>query len=96
MLPGSWDDAGRISAAPVVVEGCGDERMTHLSKEETAAQILAVIQAKFERPSASEIEDILDRARQQLHSSAPALQPCPPERERFQLRILRRPDPTQT
>lgn len=30
--------------------------MTHLAKEETAAQVLAVMQARFERPSLADIE----------------------------------------
>lgn len=45
--------------------------MTHLSKEETAAQVIALIQAKFERPNLCDVEDILDRARQQARQASP-------------------------
>jgi hypothetical protein len=45
--------------------------MTNLAKEETAAQVLAVIQAKFERPQLPEILDILKRAEQQATASLP-------------------------
>jgi hypothetical protein len=38
--------------------------MTQLAEEETAAQVLAVVQARFERPTLIDIEDILDRAKQ--------------------------------
>jgi hypothetical protein len=34
--------------------------MTNLTKEETAAQILAVVQARFERPTLEDIEDVLE------------------------------------
>jgi hypothetical protein len=45
--------------------------MTHLSKEETAAHVLALIQAKFERPDRCDVEDIMDRARQQAQQAFP-------------------------
>ena len=70
--------------------------MTHLSKEETAAQVLALIQARFERPTPGEVEDILNRARQQARSSAPASDDDQLGRARSPLRILRRSDPIQT
>ena len=65
--------------------------MTHLSKEETAAQVLAVMQARFERPSLTDIEDILERAKQQARVSTPDGHPnAQPERAPTRLRIARR------
>jgi hypothetical protein len=46
--------------------------MTNLSKEEMAAQILAIVQAKFERPSLEDIEDIWERAKQCLAEAGDA------------------------
>jgi hypothetical protein len=43
--------------------------MTNLSREETAAHVLAVIQAKFERPSVDVVVDILQRAERQATAS---------------------------
>jgi hypothetical protein len=40
-------------------------RMTNLDKEQTAAQIVALVRARFERPRLSDIEDILERSKLQ-------------------------------
>lgn len=42
--------------------------MTHLAKEQTAAQIIALIQARFEHPNLSDVEDVLDRVTQQIRA----------------------------
>jgi hypothetical protein len=42
--------------------------MTHLVREQTAAQIIALIQARFERPGLDDVDDILDLAKQQVRA----------------------------
>jgi hypothetical protein len=69
--------------------------MTHLSKEEMAAQVLAVLQARFERPSLEDIDDILERAK--LHARVAAQHGGDqPEPVQSRLRILRLRESTRT
>ena len=74
----------------------GTSSMTHLAKEEVAAQVLGVVQARFERPPLVDIEDILERAKQQARVAARAGDDDQLVPAQSQLRILRRTDPTQT
>jgi hypothetical protein len=72
--------------------------MTHLAKEETAAQALAVVQARFERPSLIDIEDILERAKRQARVLAPQPDACdgPPIPLQVPSRIRALPRPIRT
>lgn len=72
------------------------QAMTHLAKEETAAQALAVVQARFERPTLEDIEDVLERAKQRARAVARVADDVQPVPVQSQLRILPRHDPTRT
>lgn len=64
--------------------------MTNLAKEEAAAQALAVVQARFERPSIEDVEDVLERAKQQARVAARADDSVQPAPAQSPLRILPR------
>ena len=51
--------------------------MTDGEKDLLAAQLLAVIRARFDPPGPAEIVDILERASRQAHAPAAASQPTP-------------------
>ena len=51
--------------------------MTHLVKEETAAQALAVIKSRFQKPEPDEVLDILERAKRQAQASRDDGEPKP-------------------
>jgi hypothetical protein len=44
--------------------------MTHLFKEEVAAQVVAVINAKFEKLTLEDIDDVLKRAYSQVKATS--------------------------
>ncbi|MGB9459101.1 MAG: hypothetical protein WCB12_23865 [Bryobacteraceae bacterium] len=51
--------------------------MTDREKDSLAAQVLAVIRARFDPPGLADTEDILDRARRQAQAPPPAPAPVP-------------------
>jgi len=51
--------------------------MTDREKDSLAAQVLAVIQARFDPPGPEDTVDILERARRQMQAPAPARSPSP-------------------
>ncbi|MGA3260682.1 MAG: hypothetical protein ABSE35_17515 [Bryobacteraceae bacterium] len=51
--------------------------MTDREKDELAAQVLAVMRARFDPPGAADTEDILERARRQAQAPPPASVPAP-------------------
>ena len=70
--------------------------MTNLAKEEAAAQALAVVQARFERPTLEDVEDVLERAKQQARVAAPGGGDDQPVPAQSRLQILPRHGSTRT
>ena len=63
--------------AAAIVSARKHDVMTDREKDELAAQVLAVMRARFDPPGPDDTEDILERARRQAQAPVPAPRPAP-------------------